>query len=58
MSSKASRRQFNRQRERAFRQRQADEAEAKRRRLKGFKPASIGDMLQEITKSPIRTGAR
>lgn len=48
--SKATSRKLRRQLERKARQRERDEAAAKTRRLKGFKPANTGDMLREISR--------
>lgn len=46
--SKATSRKWRKQQEKTARGRQVEEQQARERRLRGFKPATVGDMLVEV----------
>jgi hypothetical protein len=48
--SKATRRTWRKQQLQLIRERQVADAQAREHRLKGFKPANVGDMLTELAK--------
>ena len=48
--SKATRRKWRRNQEREARERSHQEQVAKQQRLRGFRPASVGEMLTEVAK--------
>jgi hypothetical protein len=57
--SKATRRTVRKQLDERAIVRRRDEAEAKQRRLNGFKPATTGEMLSAVVRQPnFRTGHR
>jgi hypothetical protein len=48
--SKATRRTWRKEQDQLIRERQIADAQDRERRLKGFKPANVGDMLTELAK--------
>jgi hypothetical protein len=56
--SKATDRKWRRKQLRAALARRAEEEAGRERRLKGFKPANLGDMVTEINRRPVVRGHR